>query len=336
MKKTFLLFMLAVTMMAGKAFAQLTSVAVLQHEDNSTIYYGRQSLSQAYNDALEGDVIVLSSGIYKACNLNKHNIIIRGTGMYETTIDGNFQINGQNNTIEDLLHNGTIQYVGTVNSFNIVRCRLHTIEGTGSDAHLVNAKIIFSKVANALLLGEDSSIQCMNSVIVFPFNDTSDTSSFLMTNCVIILRTTDAAGLGYTPAGVGSSLLTNCFIFVRNQKSYYYFKTGGSFPASTKLTYCYSNDADVFANNSWEGNGVLSTTEVFEDFDGTYNDNMTFRLTADAAVSYLGTDNTQIGIYGGLTPFDTTPSSPRITKFEVAPKAVDGEVKVNVEVNGGE
>ena len=103
-------------------------------------------------------------------------------------------------------------------------------------------------------------------------------------------------------------------------------------------------DVTTFEGASEESTGNIAginQEEVFKtfhtsDWNGALLDNNeTFELTETAAATYLGTDGTQVGMHGGSVPFSRT-IYPRITKFEVAPKAVDGKVKVNVEVNGGE
>lgn len=67
------------------------------------------------------------------------------------------------------------------------------------------------------------------------------------------------------------------------------------------------------------------------------SDNETFELTETAKATYLGTDGTQVGIYGGMLPFDTTPSNPRITKCNVAAKSTaDGKLSVDIEVKAAE
>ena len=67
------------------------------------------------------------------------------------------------------------------------------------------------------------------------------------------------------------------------------------------------------------------------------SDNETYELTETAKATYLGTDGTQVGIYGGMLPFDTTPSNPRITKCNVAAKSTaDCKLSVDIEVKAAE
>ena len=66
-------------------------------------------------------------------------------------------------------------------------------------------------------------------------------------------------------------------------------------------------------------------------------DSEDFQLTDAAKTQCLGTDGTEVGIYGGSLPFDPTPSNPQITKCNVAAKSTaDGKLSVDIEVNAAE
>ena len=48
-------------------------------------------------------------------------------------------------------------------------------------------------------------------------------------------------------------------------------------------------------------------------------------------------DGTEIGMHGGVLPYDTTPSYPQITRMNVAnKKTADGKLSVDIEVAGAE
>ena len=76
---------------------------------------------------------------------------------------------------------------------------------------------------------------------------------------------------------------------------------------------------------------------MFKSFTGSYSDNQTFELTDAAKAKYLGTDGTEVGMHGGVLPYDTTPSYPQITKMNVASKTTaDGKLSVEIEVSAAE
>ncbi len=94
---------------------------------------------------------------------------------------------------------------------------------------------------------------------------------------------------------------------------------------------------DCFKNITNNTNKTSSLSELFKDFTWYYNDDITFELTDEAKAKFLGTDGTQVGIYGGNFPYDPTTTNPHITKCNVAAKSTaDGKLSVDIEVAGVE
>ena len=87
-------------------------------------------------------------------------------------------------------------------------------------------------------------------------------------------------------------------------------------------------------------NVALNLREVnqfFKSGNSTYNDNEKYELPEEAQSQYLGTNGTQVGIYGGTLPFSSTPTNPQITKCNVAAKSTaDGKLSVDIEVSSVE
>lgn len=50
----------------------------------------------------------------------------------------------------------------------------------------------------------------------------------------------------------------------------------------------------------------------------------------------IGTDGTQVGIYGNVSPFNTTLTIPHIISKKIAPKTENGKLKVNIKVEIGD
>ena len=86
--------------------------------------------------------------------------------------------------------------------------------------------------------------------------------------------------------------------------------------------------------------GALS--DLFKTYSETSSDSYIkdsddFTLTDEAAAQYLGTDGTQVGIYGGNLPYNEEISIPQITKCNVASKSTaDGKLSVDIEVKAAE
>ena len=77
MKKFF--FSMVVLVIATMSYSQNTLVATLSHGDEVSMYYGSKALVNAVDAAKSGDVITLSSGTFKTCDISK-GITIRGAG----------------------------------------------------------------------------------------------------------------------------------------------------------------------------------------------------------------------------------------------------------------
>lgn len=97
----------------------------------------------------------------------------------------------------------------------------------------------------------------------------------------------------------------------------------------------------LFKNNpANKDNSYLNYNEfeqLFKDFTGTYSRDQKFELCNEAKTKYLGTDGTEVGMHGGLLPYNSIPSYPRITKMNVANKTTaDGKLSVEIEVSAVE
>ena len=308
-------------------------LATLKHEETITTFYGARALKDAYAAATHGDVITLSSGSFTATDIEKA-ITIRGAGMgidttkvvEPTVISGDFKINITEETsakfvLEGIYSNNTISYDILKNAM-FLKCRLKAITGT-NNAKLENATFMHCRIAELLQLFSDCSATCVNCAIYYPISVNSSTSNFEFLNCVLC-----------NPYGKGpqikSSILRNSIIIC-----------GWSIDSSCS---CYYN---VAIDNSEFFKGIPNSTNNYGDYTDLFKtwigtpfaeiDNETFELTEEAKTKYLGSDGTEVGIYGGSYPFDSTPTNPQITKCAVASKSTaDGKLSVDIQVSAGE
>ena len=99
--------------------------------------------------------------------------------------------------------------------------------------------------------------------------------------------------------------------------------------------------ANMLSKNS-TNKYVSSLSDVFKTDRATNSDTYiidseTFELTDEAKTKYLGTDGTQVGLYGGNLVYDENPTTPQITKCNVASKSTaDGKLSVDIEVKAAE
>ena len=90
------------------------------------------------------------------------------------------------------------------------------------------------------------------------------------------------------------------------------------------------NNNSMFSSVPHENCIISSFSNVFEIFDGsTFTFDEPFILTEEIATSFLGTDGTQVGIYGGTMPYDPRPSYQIVKQYDV-PNKSDNEGNLNV------
>ena len=329
MRKFFLslVVMLVASVFTGKVYAQSSTLATLNHEGTIRTFYGMTALKEAYDEAVDGDVITLASGSYSAIDLTKA-VSICGAGMglgaaknvEPTILLGDFELNlpGDNTTrfsIEGIYHNGKISYSNCQNAM-FLKCRLNYISAFSKDISFVHCRI------EEFYLHDKCSASFINCIVNEPRSSYS-TTVYDFTNCVL-KRSADVSGY-FT--------LRNCI---------FYNTTTNTFKSSTSLynTVVFSSVSNVLDNIANNGTNIVTEDwpGVFKTYSGTeFEDKETFELTDEAKTKYLGNDGTEVGIYGGNLPFDPTPSNPQITKCNVASKSTaDGKLSVDIEVRAAE
>ena len=333
MKKIYLSF-IAIAFGIG-AMAQDSQVATLQHGPYIRAYYGVDGLTSAHTDASDGDVITLAAGEYKGTPITKA-VTIRGEGANKTTVIGDemtFTIpQGSSHTLmlEGLSISNRKYIMSTpfeeINDYNIY------ITGTnGTEKAVVskckvggqssftfakcNATVIQTEITNGGISSNSSSVTCINSIVAKKLDSSNATSRFDVQNCVI------GETLNVQYSSVKNTIVCGvCSIDENtNTSSHCLLKEGSNgFSDSWYLK-------EVAEPDPWgEHPSVITWSELFEDG---------YHLTENASAAYLGTDGTQVGIYGGMYPYDMTPDYPMVKKLDVMGTYEDGKlnVKINVE-----
>lgn len=316
----------------GLSNAQNAQVATLSHDGNIQVFYGTSALHEAYEAANDGDVITLSSGSFMSTDITK-SVTIRGAGMEAdatvsrtpTIIYGDFTVGSSSNdgdntiVLEGLYHNSKINY-GSLKDLQILKCRLCEI-GCMSNSKAI-LTFINCRITDELRLYYSCTATCINSVIIAPYNY-GDDSSFSMDNCIIFDNYQGSSGIRQSI--VSNSIIIPATSYSEPNSSNTFFNcvvtnNGGNNQYFNKTT-----------NNS---NKYTDYSDLFKTFRGTYADDETFELTDAAKTNYLGTDGNEIGLYGGMIPYDPTPTNPQITKFVVAPKStIDGKLSIDITVD---
>ncbi len=342
MKKLFLSLVAAI-IGATMAFAQTTLVATLSHGEDITMYYGAYALREAVNAAASGDVINLSGGAFQAVNISKA-VTLRGTGIDDaapTYIAGDFTMSVPTDdthrlSMEGIRCTGTITMQGTWSSPYFLRCQFnnfHYQQSGSTTANVKNAMFANCKITGYYYLYNTSSVQFINSYVNGFYNYSETTASASFINCLI-----KPYNSGDEPGTIKSSQLLNCVIFQTNVT----YDDSSTLPSTTIASHCVAiGYSDLFryvaASTNNKGVSRNEYAKVFKTFTGNYSDTETFELADDAKTTYTGTDGTQVGLYGGVLPYSSTPSYPQITKMNVANRTTaDGKLSVEIEVSTAE
>ena len=333
MKKLFL--SLIALVMATMSFAQSTLVATLTHGEEIKMFYGTYALRDAHNAAANGDIINLST--FQSVKITKA-LTIRGAGSKEagstptqiiesptpTYIINNFEIEIPN-TVTDRLSfegceiSGTINVRGTLSNAYFLKNRIQTVFITGG-AKMVNGRFVNSKIFS-MTLSDYSTAQFINCE-VSEFQSYNNGTAATFMNCNIRPRAV------YRADFLENVQLINCILI--NNSSYDFWKL----PSTSSAINCVAvgnGSTNVFDNLPARQNCRSASLDIF------HEEKYWLDLTDEAKATYLGNDGTPVGMFGGMMPFDLTPTYPQITKMNVANKtSADGKLSVEIEVSAKE
>lgn len=347
MKKYFVTLFLSVFCFVVQVSAQSSVIATLFHDGDIKTFYGTGALRSAHAAAVHGDVITLSSGSFTATNITKA-VTLRGAGMeYDsisviepTIISGDFSIQiasdstlrNNNLVMEGIYHNsnGTITVRGSLNNPQFVKCRLYEIicSSVGTAGYMYYANFINCVIADEVYFHSSGSATFVNCYLN-DLTQVNNQSSHEFQNCVV---------KDDNFFNVYNTVFRNCFLYAASTTN---CNLPTSSPAYNCVGYTDSTTGGIFTNQSNTTNTkVSSLSDVFKTWTGSSLANFKaerLELTDAAKTKYLGSDGTQIGIYGGSIPFDPRPSNPQITKLNVASKSTaDGKLSVDIEVKAAE
>ena len=352
MKKYFVTLFLSVFCFVVQVSAQSSVIATIFHDGDIKTFYGTGTLRSAHAAAVHGDVITLSSGSFTATKITKA-VTLRGAGMeYDsisvtepTIISGDFSIQIasdstlQNNNLvmEGIYHNadGVITVNGSLANPQFVKCRLYEIKcsnSTGTFGYMNYANFINCVIANQVEFYTSGSATFVNCYVCDVYCSYSyPTVSTEFQNCVVS---------GPHFSSETNNVFRNCFLYTSSVTSSYNILPSSS-PAYNCVALSATSSTNIFANQSNTTNTQASSfSDVFKTWTGSSLANFKterLELTDAAKTKYLGSDGTQIGIYGGSIPFDPRPSNPQITKLNVASKSTaDGKLSVDIEVKAAE
>ncbi len=343
-----ILYSFVAVLFATSAMAQPQSdirTATLVHGDQTTVYYGVSALKNAYKDAAaEGDIIVLSPGSFIDGDLTiKKSISIYGCGYTNNETTGSAKttlpsITISYNEVTDDENNKTAVYpkvyiegceidgsfIVSENSLGGVIENLCLKKCTKPETYRLNYD--YSRFRINAPSRNCRFIQCCNIATAYDGNKyigfSGKQEQLTFENCVL----SQASGSELLESTVNYN---HCIIVKAINYGYSHFSNcvilNNSLPANCTAYNNILYNASLGSNVTGEGNYLgLTKSDVFED-EGFY-----VMKTPDV---HVGTDGTQIGIYGGAYPFDSNSSIPKITSSNIdIQTATDGKLNVSITV----
>ena len=323
------LFVLLLVVAGMKNALAQNQMATLQHGDSITrVFYGSNALVSAHQAAVDGDVITLSSGSFSA-NIGSYfftltkNLTIRGAGCVsdtlthtERTVISGFYVGSNSSlaTMEGIYINGNINNLGNVTNVKFVKCYIYNISSssTWSNSQVVNCiiKNFAPKIYNTSFINSVVRFSAYNQDDIYQLN--SFYNSVVLFDNGVNIKNLNA--YNSIIATVSDHTISNCTF-----SNCIGIKTG---------------ETSLFEGQLNQTNMVVDDfADVFETFDGTVVFDNIYQLKEEIALSFLGNDGTEVGLYGGMMPYSTRLPYMIMKRCNVASRStIDGKLSVDIEV----
>ncbi len=312
MKKEFLL---SIVLLFAVVYSTAQKSVALHSNGTTTIFGGNSPLIDAYNAAVNGDILYVSGGNFVAPTTIDKGLVIIGAGfdsestaatgktyIYSSTINsGRIEIgsNASNLYMEGMqFQGGLYKSNASITGFTLIRLKIADIYFVNTGAIPTNASIIqcdilgdlniqgvtYSVISNCILRGRLSN----SDSNVFKNNVITEVNGFgTLENCDVNTFT--------------NNIFTSGSLISDGNCSYNNFQNNIFAQASPALG---TVATDI---NNYKG---IDMATVFVDLAGS-----DIHLLPDASTTYLGDDGTEVGLYGGLLPFKegAIPINPHIS-----------------------
>lgn len=343
--KRVLLFMAALCV-SSLTFAQVL-VATLQHGDSVRAFYNRDAFVEAYNAAATGDVISLSTGNFRSCPINKDSLTIRGAGSDHTKFDGICYFGNQTDSLVRI-HSITMEGIDMCHCDNssATSTNGNILQHCNLDVHFVDVRFYGYSVSGSSKHLTGQFINCYID-IYSPYstntrpmlincfvNQLKSASASTFINCLVRSEYASHRTNSTTPMNYYFShetFMNSVIIFYGNESTSLYY--GYTLPSTVFAQNCIGvkSGVDIFSQCS-SLNCTMADNSIFNNMSSTAQN--PYSLTDSAQAVYLGTDGTQIGLYGGPCPYSRSSLTyPIISRMNVAPHTTaDGRLSVDIEV----
>lgn len=305
--------------------AQTNFIATLQHDSDFRHFYGQGALIAAYAAAVDGDIITLSPGTFTWSGNFEKGITLRGNGIdaaeaEKTYISGTVNFYSKSSSRKTVVEG--VWFTGGVYVYNDAsgdgQGHISFIKDNITTMH-AGSSSQFSEISGPKV----RIYSCKVGDTSFGKNTYPD---FVFCNC----RVRNPTG-SYENFGSNISAFINCYIdyyyyysinYGRPDQAYYLNfynciftpnSNSSKLPSTASCFNCLcSTSSSIFFNDLKSGSNIDCRTVGSDIFTGSFGISP---LTEDAKSTYIGTDGTEIGIYGGMYPWNTTVQYPTITTF---------------------
>jgi len=335
MKKIFLISILIVISMTmyGQKVALHTASGV-------QIFNGSNAFVNAHNAASSGDTIYLSGGTFYAPSSITKTLYIYGAGHYldSTQATGKTFISG--NLILDRNTDGT--YIEGIDLTGEVRLQFSSADTVS------NITLAYCKISGNINLSYNSNTYTNNfvlirSVVIGDINFTRATNAAVF-NSILQNRCISSNGVNYEnnicffshnydwAISGDNNILKNNIFFTE-------YEHGSGVNGNGNQFY---NNLFLFPNPPFGGSYTASGNYIDVSADSVFVNNTlySFNYASDYHLKYpdifIGTDSTQIGIYGGTFPYKegAVPSNPHIQLKNVAPTSdSNGHLQIEFKIS---
>ncbi|MEE0266511.1 MAG: hypothetical protein UD103_00820 [Bacteroidales bacterium] len=325
MKRTLLLIC---TLLCANVLLAQEQLAVLRHNDSTSVFYGTSAFEQAYTAATHGDIITLSDGIFTTPSSIRKGITVRGNGACADT--------ARRSIGTYFMEDFNVSQLGDSLQFSAEGIYFDDFEDDNAPCKIKLSKCIIR------LLRDIDNAEITNCIIKSGHIWGTATKRITIMNSVIRTWVFSSSGGIYTIPVFADC--RNSIIIGKGDYAETYTQYSNCIIINKSTT---DTIVDNKTNNSvligWDSTSHMASTEnvfmslsdVFENWDGetiSY-DPETYRLKSSVSDSIQGLDGTEVGIFGGFMPFDWRPSYSIIKRFNVANRTTaDGKLSVDIEV----
>lgn len=323
--RKYLLSIIGLLFTGTAAYAQPTSSILLQHEGNVEVY-PVDSLNAALRDAVDGDTLFLSKGVYHSFTIDK-KITVRGSGE-ETVVAGTITVAiPETATLTATLlegismndYNGDVVVTMPVNGFKMKQCKFFNLkldavmENVFIDRCVCNSRITLSGEEETYITKVKSMQITQSKIRAFAFDGVT-TNDIMLTNCLT---------KGFFNGQNFRGAVINSIVGWPGNVSYTYDSC--TFINSLICTYRITLGASCYTENCWTSeNEYLVENPYSTNFGCMYNSEELQEK------GYIGNDGTIVGCYGGTHPLTLELAVPKVASSIVR---VDNENrKLNVKL----